>query len=78
LNIFFLSQGEITGKTVQERGSIGFEIYTSANCSENNGSISCYDDIYLSCNNVETKLGNVLGENVEFDLSWEDPRKESL
>ena len=78
LNVFLISTSEITGNVVRENNYVGFDIYTQANCSEKNGSVSCNDDIYLSCNNVETKLGNVIGEKIEFDLNWDDPREESL
>lgn len=78
LNLFLISTSEITGNVVQENNNVGFEIYTQANCSEKNGIISCNDDIYLACNNVETKLGNIIGEKIEFNLNWDDPREKSL
>tara|TARA_Y100000310_G_C20376354_1_gene665935 strand:+ start:297 stop:569 length:273 start_codon:yes stop_codon:yes gene_type:complete len=75
LNVFFIMQGEITGRTVQEINATSLNVYTIANCSEENESVSCYDEIYLACNDIETKLGNVIGEKVEFELDWEDPRE---
>ena len=51
-----------------------FNVYTEAVCEEN-GNIECHDEVFVDCNGVETKLGNIVGNNPEFELDWEDPRE---
>ncbi|MBT3324259.1 hypothetical protein HN681_04685 [archaeon] len=75
LNIFFLVNSTITGQTIAEPvEKTEFNVYTEAVCEEN-GNIECHDEVFVDCNGVETKLGNIVGNNPEFELDWEDPRE---
>ena len=74
LNVFFLVNSAITGQTVVEIEEKYFEVFTEAVCEEDE-SIECHDEVFVACNGVETKLGNIVGNNPEFELDWEDPRE---
>ncbi|MBL7051435.1 hypothetical protein ISS04_04745 [Candidatus Woesearchaeota archaeon] len=75
LNIFFLVNSAITGQAIVEvNEKTEFNVYTEAVCEENEN-IECHDEVFVTCNGVETKLGNIVGNNPEFELDWEDPRE---
>ena len=77
VNVFFLVEDSITGNVVieeEEKEEIGLDVYTEAVCDEGNESISCHDEVFVQCGEMETKLGNIIGNTVEFELDWEDPR----
>ncbi|MDP3918544.1 MAG: hypothetical protein Q8Q35_01385 [Nanoarchaeota archaeon] len=71
LNVFLLVNGSITGQTVLDTENFtGIEVYTTAVCE----GIDCHDEVFVQCGDVNTKLGNIVGNNPEFELDWEDPR----
>lgn len=50
-------------------------LYTKAVCNKYENNIECQDAIFLRCNNLEAKLGNLVDARVVFDLDWKDPRE---
>ncbi len=75
VNVILLSEhfaeAPITGQAVADPP---FSLYTEAVCTEGVESIECHDEVFIQCGETTTKLGNVLGNNPEFELDWEDPR----
>tara|TARA_Y100000310_G_C20150431_1_gene564467 strand:+ start:352 stop:570 length:219 start_codon:yes stop_codon:yes gene_type:complete len=60
---------------IDEEDVTSLSLYTEAVCENVTDGTECHDEVFIQCGDVETKLGNVLGNNPTFELDWEDPRE---
>jgi len=56
----------ITSATIVDQAEL--EVFTKAVCQQTSQGTECYDEIYVTCDGVQTKVGTVQGEQGSLQL----------
>jgi len=76
LNFALLMKETLTTDAIVEiNDNTSLSLYTEAVCENVTDGTQCHDEVFIQCGDIETKLGNVLGNSPTFELDWEDPRE---
>ena len=63
-----LFQGDITGQAVTDIEQPEMSVYTAAVCEGIGSNKNCHDEVFVSCGNAETSLGNIVGDELKLDI----------
>jgi hypothetical protein len=63
-------ENTITAQAIKDLEEKEFNVYTEAVCEGN----TCHDEVFVQCYDINTKLGNIIGDPTQFELDWIDPR----